>query len=310
MQLFRLAGVAAALAMCLGTAHADSLQQPIVVGTSASGVQVTSLDLVADAQRIPPEVRAQLQSRTKNLEQQASNLLARRIVAQQALEQGLDKDPVVQAALQVARDRVLSDMMLERADAAARPSAEQVEGLARNIYTAQPQRFEVPEQVQARHILIAGKDAAARAKAHQISKELAAGGDFAALAKEHSADPGSAKRGGDLGFFTKGRMVPEFEQTAFALKDGQISDPVESQFGLHIIQRTASKPAGKQPFEEVREQLIKEVADGLGRDARAALADKAKAQVQLQPQALQTVADDYAKQIPAEQAAPGAQGTQ
>lgn len=307
MRSFRLAGVAAALALCLGAAHADSLQQPIVVGTSAAGVQVTSLDLVADAQRIPPEVRAQLQSRTKNLEQQVSNLLARRIVAQQALEQGLDKDPVVQAALQVARDRVLSDMMLERADAAARPSAEQVEGLARNIYTAQPQRFEVPEQVQARHILIAGKDAAARAKAHQISKELAAGADFAALAKEHSADTGSAQRGGDLGFFGKGRMVPEFETTAFALKDGQISDPVESQFGLHIIQRTATKPAGKQPFEEVRAALIKEVADGLGRDARAKVADAAKAQVQVQPQALETVAGDYAKQIPAEEQAKPAQ---
>lgn len=306
MTSFRLASVAAALALGLGCAHADSLQHPIVVGTSAAGVQVTSLDLAADALRIPQEVRAQLQARVKNLEQQTNNLLARRIVAQQALQQGLDKDPVVQAALQVARDRVLSDMMLERADAAARPSAEEVEGLARNIYVAQPQRFEVAEQVQARHILIAGKDAEARAKAHRLSKELAAGADFAALAKEHSADPGSAKRGGDLGFFTKGRMVPEFEQTAFALKDGQISDPVESQFGLHIIQRTASKPAGKQPFEEVREQLIKEVADGLGRDARAALADKAKVQVQVQPKALETVAADYAKQIPAEQAAPGA----
>lgn len=306
MTSFRLASVAAALALGLGCAHADSLQHPIVVGTSAAGVQVTSLDLAADALRIPQEVRAQLQARVKNLEQQTNNLLARRIVAQQALQQGLDKDPVVQAALQVARDRVLSDMMLERADAAARPSAEEVEGLARNIYVAQPQRFEVAEQVQARHILIAGKDAEARAKAHRLSKELAAGADFAALAKEHSADTGSAQRGGDLGFFGKGRMVPEFEQTAFALKDGQISDPVESQFGLHIIQRTASKPAGKQPFEEVREQLIKEVSDGLGRDARAALADKAKAQVQLQQQALETVAADYAKQIPAEQAAPGA----
>lgn len=300
MNLFRLAGISAALALCLGTAHADSLKHPVVVGTSAAGVQLTSLDLAADAMRIPPEARAQLQSRTQNLEQQANNLLTRRILANQALAQGLEQDPTVQAALQVARDRVLSDFLLMRTDEAARPSAAEVEGLARNIYIAQPQRFEVGEQVQARHILIAAKDAAARAKAHQISKQLAAGADFAELAKEHSADTGSAQRGGDLGFFSKGRMVPEFEQTAFALKDGQISDPVESKFGLHIIQRTASKPAGKQSFEEVREELIKEVSDGLARNARSALAEQAKAQVQLQPQALQTVASDYAKQIPAE----------
>ena len=299
MRSFRLAGVAAALALCLGAAHADSLQQPIVVGTSAAGVQVTSLDLVADAQRIPPEVRAQLQSRTKNLEQQVSNLLARRIVAQQALEQGLDKDPVVQAALQVARDRVLSDMMLERADAAARPSAEQVEGLARNIYAAQPQRFEVPEQVQARHILIAGKDAAARAKAHQISKELAAGADFAALAKEHSADTGSAQRGGDLGFFGKGRMVPEFETTAFALKDGQISDPVESQFGLHIIQLQERIPEKILSFGEVSDMLVAEVQAKKAQEGRLQEADKIRAASEFNEKALQTLLKANAELAPA-----------
>lgn len=299
MRSFRLAGVAAALALCLGAAHADSLQQPIVVGTSAAGVQVTSLDLVADAQRIPPDVRAQLQSRTKNLEQQVSNLLARRIVAQQALEQGLDKDPVVQAALQVARDRVLSDMMLERADAAARPSAEQVEGLARNIYAAQPQRFEVPEQVQARHILISGTDAAARAKAHQISKELAAGADFAALAKEHSADTGSAQRGGDLGFFGKGRMVPEFETTAFALKDGQISDPVESQFGLHIIQLQERIPEKILSFGEVSDMLVAEVQAKKAQEGRLQEADKIRAASEFNEKALQTLLKANAELAPA-----------
>jgi hypothetical protein len=111
------------------------------------------------------------------------------------------------------------------------------------------------EQVQARHILIRFQgssvpvrpgqkdlsDADALAKAQDIRKKLAAGGDFAALAKEESDDAGSGANGGDLGFFHHGQMVPSFETAAFALKEGEISDPVKSQFGYHVIQVQAHK---------------------------------------------------------------------
>jgi peptidyl-prolyl cis-trans isomerase D len=97
------------------------------------------------------------------------------------------------------------------------------------------------EHVRARHILVRsregdGNEPQARQEAQELLRQLRAGADFAALAKEHSDDPGSGAQGGDLGFFGRGQMVPEFEQAAFNLEAGQISDPVRTPFGFHIIQ--------------------------------------------------------------------------
>jgi peptidyl-prolyl cis-trans isomerase C len=83
-----------------------------------------------------------------------------------------------------------------------------------------------------------------------VLKQARAGADFAELAKKHSAD-GSAQQGGDLNFFTKGQMVPQFDQAAFAMKPGQISDIVTTQFGYHIIKVTDHRPASTVPFEQV-----------------------------------------------------------
>jgi peptidyl-prolyl cis-trans isomerase C len=96
---------------------------------------------------------------------------------------------------------------------------------------------------------------AARAKIDGVLKRAKAGEDFAALAKENSAD-GSASQGGDLGFFPRGRMVPAFDQAAFALKPGEISEVVTSEFGYHIIKLTEKKVGATVPFEEVKPQVL------------------------------------------------------
>ena len=116
------------------------------------------------------------------------------------------------------------------------------------------------EQVHARHILIRFGDdeAAARKKAEDILKQLRAGADFAELAKKYSEDPGTASKGGDLGFFGRGQMVPEFEQAAFSLKPGQISGIVRSTFGFHIIQTLAvsgGNDATRRPAAEFNAKL-------------------------------------------------------
>jgi peptidyl-prolyl cis-trans isomerase C len=131
-----------------------------------------------------------------------------------------------------------------------------------DFYAKNPDQFQQPERVRASHILIAvpqGADTAAkaeaRAKAEQILKDIKAGKDFAALAKEHSTDPGSAANGGDLGYFQQGQMVGPFNDAAFSLKPGTVSELVETQFGFHII-KVADKQAGRAvPLEEVRPQL-------------------------------------------------------
>ena len=128
-------------------------------------------------------------------------------------------------------------------------------------------RYKTDEQRRASHILIAaGKDApaadkaAAKAKAEKILAQLRKSpNDFAKLAKENSQDPGSAERGGDLDFFGKGMMVKPFEDAAYALKEGEISDVVQSDFGFHIIRLTALKAATTRPLSEVKANITDEI---------------------------------------------------
>jgi peptidyl-prolyl cis-trans isomerase C len=133
---------------------------------------------------------------------------------------------------------------------------------ARAFYDQNPDKFTQPETVRASHILLTvAKDAddatrkAARAKIEGLLKRARSGEDFAALAREHSQD-GSASQGGDLGLFPRGRMVPEFEQAAFGLAPGQVSDVVTTQFGFHIIKMVEKKEPSTVPFEQVSPRII------------------------------------------------------
>jgi peptidyl-prolyl cis-trans isomerase D len=118
-------------------------------------------------------------------------------------------------------------------------------------------KYSIPEQRQASHILVStSKDkAAAKTKAEGLLKDLKAGGDFAALAKANSDDPGSGSKGGDLGFFSRDMMVKPFSDAAYLLKEGQLSEIVESEFGFHIIKLIAVKGGGEKKFEEVKAEI-------------------------------------------------------
>lgn len=124
----------------------------------------------------------------------------------------------------------------------------------KQFYDTNKESLGTPEQIQASHILVATKE-----EADAILAELKKGGDFAAIAKEKSIDPGSKDKGGDLGFFAKGKMVPEFEQAAFALKINEISGVVQSENGFHIIKKTAEKAAVVPTFEEKKEEIKKQL---------------------------------------------------
>jgi peptidyl-prolyl cis-trans isomerase C len=131
-----------------------------------------------------------------------------------------------------------------------------------DFYAKNPDQFKQPERVRASHILImvakdsdAAAKTAARTKAADILKDVKAGKDFAALAKQHSQDPGSAPNGGDLGFFQQGQMVGPFNDVAFKLAPGQVSDLVETEFGFHIIKVAEKQGPRSVPLDEVRPQL-------------------------------------------------------
>ena len=144
------------------------------------------------------------------------------------------------------------------------------EAEAKKYYDENPTQFQTKEQVRASHILITPKaDAAdpnqekakAKAKAEDLLKQIKEGADFAALAKANS-DCTSAAQGGDLNFFGKGKMVPPFEKTAFALETGKVSDIVETRFGYHIIKVTDRKGTGTTSFEQAKIDIIQKLTQG------------------------------------------------
>jgi len=155
--------------------------------------------------------------------------------------------------------------------------------------------FQTPERVQARHILLktdGSNDAAVKAQAEDLLKQIKAGADFAKLAKEKSQDPGSAANGGELGWITRGQTVPEFEKAAFSMKVGETSDLVKTSYGYHIIQVEAHEQAHVQPFDDVKSQLTTELqkqgATKLMQDA----SDKVVAELRKDPEHPQKAADD------------------
>ncbi len=135
------------------------------------------------------------------------------------------------------------------------------------------------QEVHARHILVATEE-----EAKEIEAELKKGADFATLAKEKSKDPSGAANGGDLGYFTKDQMVPEFAEAAFKLDKGQISDPVHTQFGWHIIKVEDKRTKPTPTFEEVKPQLDnyvarraqEELVDNLRKSAKIERLDQAR----------------------------------
>jgi peptidyl-prolyl cis-trans isomerase D len=171
---------------------------------------------------------------------------------------------------------LLLDMDQLRAKAILAP------GDVEKYYRENQQEFTTPEQVRASHILIKGDgkdDAAARAKAEDVLKQARGGADFAALAKKYSEDEGSAKNGGDLDYFGRGRMAKEFEDAAFALQPGQISDVVKSPFGYHIIKLVDRRPAITKSLPDVRQQITERLATERAQADAATLAAQIAAEL-------------------------------
>jgi peptidyl-prolyl cis-trans isomerase D len=160
------------------------------------------------------------------------------------------------AEYRVGEQRKVRMLLLDRDQAFARAGVTPTE--VQSYYNGNIAQYQTPEQVRASHILLntAGKDeAAVRKQAEDILQQVKAGADFAELAKKYSEDEGSKPNGGDLDYFSRGRMVPEFEAAAFALEVGQVSDIVKSQFGFHIIKVVDKKPAVTRSLDEVRPQI-------------------------------------------------------
>jgi peptidyl-prolyl cis-trans isomerase C len=255
------------MALTVSVSFAISAASTVVA--EGSGQRITVDDLNADALRLPAGARYQALQQPDAVQQAAQNLYVRRVLAAEAVREGLDKDPTTAALLQIARERVLSDARLIKIDEANKPAESAIEAAAKAAYAANPEKYRTGEQAHVRHILIQGNTEKGLKRAEEVLAEVKAGADFEKVAREKSGDTSNAGRGGDLGWFEPGRMVPEFDEAVAKLKKpGEISDLVRTQFGWHIIKLEGRRPGGLRTYEEVRDELRATVTNQLYSDAR------------------------------------------
>ncbi len=208
---------------------------------------------------LPPQLQMAVQRNPQLKKQLLERWVQLNLMAMEARKENLQDKPNVKKRIEEMTNALLAqEYMRENISDKAKVSDTEI----KEYYNKHKSEFIQPEQVRARHILIkvpANADKKkweeARKKALEIRAKILKGESFSKLAKKYSDDPGSKARGGDLGYFRKGQMVPEFEKAAFSLKKGQISKPVKTTFGYHIIKLEDRKPSKQRSFKEVKQEI-------------------------------------------------------
>lgn len=220
-------------------------------------------DFRAALQAVPEKDRAEFSSDMKRVTAMLENILVIRTLSQEAKELGLDKDPLIQKEAELAVQRLLAQRRMAWFEKQIKKPDFTAAALER--YKTKAEEFEIPAQIGVSHALVDLKGRSneeARKRADEVRAKALAGADFADLAKEYSDDPSKAKNGGDLGLFSKGKMVKPFEEAAYALiNPGDISEVVQTKFGYHVIRLNSRVPARKKSFDEVKAALIKDLED-------------------------------------------------
>ena len=173
-------------------------------------------------------------------------LIQRKLLLASAKKDLLEFDPAFKAQLAAVKDELLTKFVISRTVEGVKVSDDEVKA----FYDENPARFVADETVTASHILVDSEEKAKELRAAIVAGEVT----FADAAKEHSSCP-SKEQGGSLGAFSRGQMVKEFEDAAFALPVGELSEPVKTQFGWHLITVTEKSDAATLPYEQIKEQL-------------------------------------------------------
>ena len=226
-----------AIALYAGPAHADDK-----VLAKVNGAEIRQSDLALAEEELGPSL-TQMDPATKD-ENVLAFLIDMKIVSKAAEDKKVQDGEDFKKRLAFTRSRLLMDSLL-----ASEGKAATSDDAMKKVYEQASKEITGEEEVHARHILVATED-----EAKAVEEELKKGADFAELAKKKSKDPG-ASDGGDLGFFTKDQMVPEFSAVAFSLEPGKISDPVKSQFGWHVIKVEEKRKRKAPDFDQVKAQI-------------------------------------------------------
>jgi peptidyl-prolyl cis-trans isomerase C len=228
-----------------------------------NGSEIRQSDVALAEEELGPSL-AQMDPSTKK-DNVLAFLIDMKIVAKAAEDKKIENSDDFKKRMTFTRNRLLMDSLL-----ASEGKSATTDEAMKKVYEEAAKQISGEQEVRARHILVESED-----EAKTIKAELEKGADFAELAKKKSKDPG-ASDGGDLGFFTKEQMVPEFSAVAFSLEPGKISDPVKSQFGWHIIKVEEKRNRTAPPFEQVKGQIETYVTRKAQADYVAKLREAAK----------------------------------
>ena len=248
-NLMRRASVSAVIG-CLALGAASAAHAKVLA--KVDGTEITDQDVSAAATDLGPTIPEQLQGEQRQ-QYVLTYLIDLNLVAKKAVADKLDGSPDFARQMAYYRQKVLMESLLGQAAHAADTDA-----AIKKAYDDAAKAQKPDTEIHARHILVQTKE-----EAEAALKRIKGGEDFAKVANQISKDP--TNNGGDLGWFTKDRMVPEFADAAFKLEPGQLSDPVKTQFGWHIIQVEGKRPKQFPPLDQVKpdvERYLEQKAQG------------------------------------------------
>ncbi|OQK16709.1 hypothetical protein AU255_02030 [Methyloprofundus sedimenti] len=245
------------IALCYGF---TAIAQAELV-TDKQGHQISNNNLEVLLETAPVDAQKKLLNNKAQLNEQLEQLYLRKVVAEMAVNEGLDKQGLNVERLEAVRNNALFALKL---DALRKSNNKDYTKYAQQLYFANQADYPVAARVDAAHILISTKklsDAEALAKAGEIRQQLMQGANFNELALKESDDKTAKNNKGELGVFTSKQMVKPFSDVVFAMQVGEISEPVKTKYGYHLIKLNKIMPAGVKPFDEVKADIINKLKE-------------------------------------------------
>ena len=270
----RMGAVALGISLMVPQAYAaDKNATPDPVVATVNGTEIRESQLSDVFAALPPQVQQQVNSQGRSaLRGLAEMAVNNKLVSDDARKEGLSNDPDLKKALKLAEDQLLRQAWIKK-----RGDVKVSDDQLKKRYDELVATFKPQEEVRAHHVLLETED-----QAKAVIADLRSGGNFEDIAKAKSKDPSAAKNGGDLGFFAKGQMVPEFADAAYALKIGEVSaQPVKTQFGWHVIRVDEKRMSTAPAFADSKEDVRRQIAQQTIQDALKALRDKAKVDIKV-----------------------------
>ncbi|UCH45960.1 MAG: peptidylprolyl isomerase [Nitrospiraceae bacterium] len=236
------------LSIIVGCSQNSTPEGPVLVTVGKSAI--TEKDFMTQVSRVPDWAREQFKGK-EGKERFLEEMIKRDLIYNQAKKMRLQNDKEYIEKLKEFEKMTLVALLLKKE---IEDKVQVTEDEARALFDENQDKFTIGTQLRASHILVETED-----EAKNIHDRITKGEDFAKLAKELSKDQGSAAKGGDLGYFGRGRMVPEFERAAMSLKPGEVSSPVRSRFGYHIIKLTDIKKGDQASFDQSKAAIQKQL---------------------------------------------------